>query len=140
MEDSTLFESLGGRPLLERVHKIFYDKIYAHPWLKQFFKDVDQKIIESQQTDFMTSNMGGGKIYSGSFPKDAHKHMFISEELFQVRLQLLRDSLVECNVPEELIERWLRIDQAFKKSLVKDNVAECQKRFFTDEIKAYPKP
>ncbi len=25
-----LFERLGGRPTLDRVHKIFYEKLYAH--------------------------------------------------------------------------------------------------------------
>lgn len=140
LEDRTLFENLGGKTTLDRVHKVFYDKIYEHPWLKQFFVGLDQKVIEGQQTDFMTSNMGGGKIYSGAFPKNAHKHMFITEEIFEVRAGLLRDSLVECNVSDDLVERWLRIDQAFKKSLVKQDPTECEKRFFTDENLVFPKP
>lgn len=140
LEDKTLFENLGGKTTLDRVHKVFYDKIYEHPWLKKFFVGIDQKIIEGQQTDFMISNMGGGKIYSGALPKNAHKHMFITEEMFEVRACLLRDSLAECNVPADLIERWMRIDQAFKKSLVKKIPDECEKRYFTDEILAFPKP
>ena len=81
-EDVTLFEQVGGKPTLEKVHKVFYDELYEHPTLKYFFTDVEQKIIENQQTDFMTSNMGGGKIYSGAFPKPANKHMFVTEEMF----------------------------------------------------------
>ncbi len=140
MEDSTLLEKLGGKPVLDRVHKVFYDKIYDHPWLKLFFTVVEQKIIESQQSDFMVANMGGPKIYSGAIPKNGHKHMYITEELFEVRAQLLRDSLKECNVPDDLAELWMRIDQAFKKSLVKNDLSECEKRYFTDEILDFPKP
>lgn len=140
MEDETLFDRVGGRPVLQRVHKVFYDKIYAHPWLKQFFADIDQKTIEDQQTDFMVSNMGGGKIYSGALPKNAHRHMFVSHELFDLRQVILQESLLESGVPEDLAERWLRIDEAFRKSIVKDDPSQCEKRFFTDAIKNFPKP
>ncbi|MBI4390159.1 MAG: group 1 truncated hemoglobin [Nitrospinae bacterium] len=139
-EDTSLFEQLGGRPALERVHKIFYDKLYAHPWLKQFFREIDQKTIENQQTDFMTSNMGGGKIYSGQLPINAHKHLFVTQEMFDLRHQLLRESIQEAGVPGELMERWLRIDKAFEKSITKTDPVQCQKRFFTDEIVIVPKP
>ncbi|VAX28816.1 hypothetical protein MNBD_NITROSPINAE05-268 [hydrothermal vent metagenome] len=140
MEDNTLFENVGGRPVLERVHKVFYDKLYEHPWLKQFFTHIEQKTIEDQQTDFMVSNMGGGKIYSGALPKNGHKHMFITAEMFDLRGEILKESLAECGVPEDLAERWLRIDNAFRKSIVKEDPSQCEKRYFTDEILNYPKP
>ncbi|QPJ64501.1 MAG: group 1 truncated hemoglobin [Candidatus Nitrohelix vancouverensis] len=140
MSEGSLFDRLGGRPTFEKVHKVFYDKIYEHPWLAPYFKGVDQKTIENQQTDFMISNMGGGRVYSGRFPKPAHQHMNISAELFEVRNCLLQDSLKECDIPQELAEQWLKIDYAFKHSLVKSGAHECVKRFFTDEILDFPKP
>ncbi len=126
--------------MLERVHKLFYDKLYEHAWLKHFFADVDQKVIENQQTDFMISNMGGGKLYSGKLPKPAHKHMNITDEMFEERNRILKMSIEACGVKPELAERWLKIDYAFKKSLVKNSVQDCEKRFFTDEILDFPKP
>ncbi len=140
MEDKTLFENVGGRSTLERVHKVFYDKLYDHPWLKQFFSEIDQKTIENQQTDFMVSNMGGGKIYSGALPKSGHKHLFITAEMFDLRGEILKESLDECGVPADLAERWLRIDDAFRKSIVKEDASQCEKRYFTDAIKIFPKP
>lgn len=140
MEDTTLFAHIGGRAVLQKVHKIFYDKVYAHPWLKLYFQDIKQEDIEKQQTDFMTSNMGGGKIYSGQLPVNAHKHLFITKELFEIRFALLRDSIREVGLAEDLMERWLRIDRAFEKSTVKLDPGQCQKRFFTDEILNFPKP
>ena len=139
-EDRTLFENLGGRPILERVHKVFYDKLYEHAWLKQFFSKIDQKTIEDQQTDFMVSNMGGGKIYSGALPKNAHKHLCVTAEIFDLRQKILRESLDECGVLEDLVERWMRIDNAFRKSIVKEGSGQCEKRFFTDEIINIPEP
>ena len=140
MEDNTLLQEVGGKPVLEKVHKHFYDELYKHPWLKNFFLHIDQKIIENQQTDFMNANMGGGKIYSGGMPKNVHRHMYISEELFDLRSKILRESVLACGVSEDLAERWIRIDSAFKHSLVKNSVDDCEKRFFTDEILNFPKP
>lgn len=138
MEDKSLFELIGGRPMLEQVHKTFYDKLYAHPWLKKFFGDVDQKIIEDQQTDFMTSNMGGGKIFSGSLPEKAHKHIYITNDMFNLRQSILKECILETGLSVDLVERWIKIDEAFRKSIVKENVDQCQKRFKSDEILYFP--
>ena len=140
MAEQSLLETLGGRPTLEKVHKVLYDKIYAHPWLKHLFVDMPQGRIENQLTDFMTSIMGGGKVYSGNLPQHAHKHIFIPEEMFAMRSELLQESLQECGVPEDLATHWLRIDEAFKASVVKKNESECEKRFNTDDILIVPKP
>ena len=78
MATDNLLEAIGGRPTLEKVHKLFYNKLYEHPWLREFFKEIPQETIENQQTDFMVSNMGGGKIYSGALPKNGHRHMFMT--------------------------------------------------------------
>lgn len=140
MTKRTLFTDVGGRSTLEEVHKLFYDKLYEHPWLKHFFLHIDQEHVEKQQTDFMTGNMGGSKSYSGALPKNVHKRMNISEEMFDLRSEILRECVLACGVPEALAVRWARIDGAFRQSLVKASVDECQKRFFTDEILDFPRP
>ena len=136
---SSLYEQLGGRPTIERVHKLFYDKLYAHPWLGQFFAEVPQALIEAQQTDFMAQAMGGPSMYCGKFPIPAHKHMFITEELFDTRHALLVESLREAAVPEAAAASWLTIDSAFKARLVKKSPSECEGRFKTDPIVVVPK-
>ena len=129
-----LFDRLGGRPTLDRAHRIFYDKLFADPWLKQFFAGIDQKIIESQQSDFFSRLTGGPSVFSGRMPIDAHQHMFITEELFDHRHALLRASLEEAQIPDKERTQWLNIDLAFKKVLIKSSVDDCKKRYNTDEI------
>jgi hemoglobin len=118
----TLYDAVGGLPVLQRVHKIFYDKIYAHPWLKQFFEGHNQQAIENRQTEFMGQKMGGPINYGGKHPKMAHRHMYITQELFELRQHLLRESLLEAAVPQDLIQRWLKIDAAFMPVIVKDSI------------------
>ncbi len=135
-----LFDRIGGRPTLEAVHKRFYDKIFAHAWIGQFFQGIDQKHIESQQTDFIAMLFGGPKSYSGRMPVDAHEHIMIDEEIFALRTELLLESLTESGIGPAEIEDWLRIDGAFKKVLIKKSLSECKKRYFSDSILEVPNP
>lgn len=118
----TLFDAIGGLPTLQRAHKIFYDKVYAHYWLKHFFEGHSQETIENRQTTFMAEKMGGPVEYWGKDIQYAHENMYITRELFEVRHELLEESLCEAGVPEELRERWLRIDNAFMKQIIKDSI------------------
>ncbi|MCB9063054.1 MAG: group 1 truncated hemoglobin [Halobacteriovoraceae bacterium] len=134
------FERLGGKPMLQKISKILYDKLFAHEWLSQYFVGIKQESIEAQQVDFMTGALGGGNIYCGKLPIPAHKHMMISDELFNLRAKILAESIDEAGASAELKERWLKIDEAFRGGIVKKSVSECQKRFNSDEILDFPNP
>ena len=134
------FDELGGRSVLEKVAKKFYDYIYEHPWIGQYFQEVEQDIIESQQVDFMSAALGGPRVYLGKLPVPGHKHMLLTDELFDLRESLLSRAMDEVGVCDELRERWFKIDQAFRKRLVKTDLSQCEKRFKTDEILDFPDP
>ena len=137
---SKSFEDLGGRAMLEKVAKIFYDKVYEDAWIGQYFKDVDQEVIEEQQVDFMSMALGGPKVYLGKLPVPAHKHMMINDEIFVLREQLLDEAFIEAKACQELIVRWRKIDEAFKAKIVKTSIKDCEKRFNTDVFMDFPKP
>lgn len=134
------FKALGGRRKLEEFSKAFYDKVYAHPWIGRFFERIDQEVIEKQQVDFLQSSLGGEKVYCGKFPIPAHKHMFITAELFEVRSALVKEPLLEVNANQNLVDAILKIDQAFKAGLVKVEISDCEKRFTTDELLIFLNP
>ncbi len=109
----SLFDAIGGLEVMEHVHTAFYDKVYAHPWLGQFFIGHDQKAIELRQTQFMAEKMGSKSPYPGRELPLAHRRMYITEELLEIRKGLLREALQEEGLSEALILRWLKIDGAF---------------------------
>ncbi|MCB9916035.1 MAG: group 1 truncated hemoglobin [Planctomycetes bacterium] len=139
-EPQSLFSRIGGTVQIRRVHKIFYDKVYEHPWLKLFFADVEQQLIEDQQTDFISKTLGGPSVYCGALPVPAHKHIRITPELFDERSRLLGEALREAGVPEDAAREWLARDAAFKSRLVKASRADCERRFATDDILDFPRP
>ncbi len=136
----TLFDEMGGYDTIRKVHKIFYDKIYADAWMGQFFREIDQTHIENQQTDFMVAAMGGPEKYYGAFPIPAHQHINITNELFNYRHDLLKASLSEAGLSEALSEKWLKIDGAFRTGLVKKSILDCKGRYKTDPIVDFQVP
>ena len=136
----TLYDELGGRPCLERVHKIFYDKLLVDPWLSEFFKNNDQWHLEIQQTEFMMRLFGGPVIYQGRMPKYAHAHMFITEEIYMTRHEILEESLIEAGVREDLRDRWLAYDLGLLRALVKKDISECTKRYHDEPVATATKP
>lgn len=140
MIEQSEFERIGGRQSLIKINKAFYDKVYAHPWLKLFFESVPQQHIEDQQVDFMQKVLGGENRYWGKAPPIAHVHINITEEVFAVRNQLLEEAFIETNAHPELIEKWRQIDNSFKRILLKKSLKECKGRFNSDPILDFPKP
>jgi truncated hemoglobin YjbI len=134
------FNRIGGRASLIAINKVFYDKVYQHPWLKLYFIEIPQQHIEDQQVDFMQKVLGGENRYVGKAPPISHTHMFIPNELFDVRKQLLIESFNETNAHAEMIDKWLSLDESFRRVLVNKSPAECKGRFATDPILNFDKP
>jgi hemoglobin len=138
--DKTLFDRIGGFDTLEKVHKIFYDKAFSHPWLKQYFTERPQSFLENQQTDFMGQLMGGPKRYAGKNPKMAHQHINITEDLFRLRQFMLNEAIIEYGLADELRKEWMRADASIKMAIIKKSVDECSTSRPTQEILDFPKP
>ncbi|MBL4911160.1 MAG: group 1 truncated hemoglobin [Alteromonadaceae bacterium] len=132
------FEKIGGRQSLIAINKVFYDKIYQHPWLKNYFEKIPQAHIEIQQVDFMQKVLGGQNIYVGKAPPIAHTHINITDELFAERKKLLCEAFEETNAHPQMREKWLSLDESFHRVLVKKSLADCVPRFKTDPILDFP--
>lgn len=135
-----LFEKMGGRNSLIKINKVFYDKVYQHAWLRQYFLAIPQEHIENQQIDFMQKVLGGANVYVGKSPPASHNHMFIPNELFEVRKQLLIEAFEETQADAELIEKWLALDESFRRLIINESANECAPRFKTDPILNFTKP
>jgi truncated hemoglobin YjbI len=134
------FEQMGGRDSLVTINKIFYNNVYKHPWLKLYFENIPQQHIEDQQVDFMQKVLGGENLYCGKAPPASHVHIFINDDIFEVRKQLLEEAFIEAKTNPILVEKWLTLDNSFKRVLYKETPAHCKGRFKTDPILAFPNP
>ena len=130
---------MGGRKILEDISKVFYDKIYSDPWLKNFFLSIPQEHIELQQVEFMQAALGGRNDYAGKTPPHAHKHINITDDAYNAREVLLFEAFKECNASQLLIEKWDAIDRAFYSRVVKKSINDCEQRYPQEGIIDIPK-
>jgi len=138
-DEKSLHDRIGGKPTIERVHERFYDKVYAHPWLGKYFAHRTRGPLVSQQNDFMVQLMGGPKIYAGQATATVHGYMMITEELFDLRTELLSDAIKKEGLSDDLREEWLALNEAFKKVIVKSSVSECKLQYSHQKILDFPK-
>ncbi len=135
-----LYNQLLDKTIILRINQHFYEQVYAHPWLSLYFQAVTKEFITQQQTDFIVGAIGGPKLFCGRLPSNAHPHMFITDELFDLRKAMLQRSFQELKAPYELEEAWLRIDEAFRRVIVKNSIEDCKGRWPTDEILDFKDP
>ena len=58
---------------IRKVTTEFYELVYKDPWFSKIFSKVEQKIITSQQIDFMIQKFGGPKRFCGSCLRPLHR-------------------------------------------------------------------
>lgn len=126
--------------IIKSVNVEFYEMMYEDPWLKEVFKNIDIEFITEQQTDFILMAFGGPKRYRGRNPKDAHPHILITDEMWEVRESYLRKAFEKVQAPEWLSQKWLGIDNAFKESIINREVSNLKPRYATDDYIVVHKP
>lgn len=134
----SLYDRVGGRDCLERVHRRLYERLFTDPAFSPFFVSVSRQHQEDQQTDFMAWKMGGPSRYGGRLPEAAHEHLFITEALFDLRHDILSETLDACGIAPDLREEWLTLDGSFKRMIVKQSIDDCRKRYRSDTILSSP--
>ncbi len=117
--DPELWEAIGGRSGLRSVLQDFYTQVYSDSQLAPFFEGVRQDYVVDKQFSFLRSILTGERNYFGNHPRKAHSWMVISPELFDHREDLLETSLIRHGVTKVMALRVRRIDDVFRKAIIK---------------------
>ncbi len=128
--DPNLLTEIGGKEVVFRVHQRFYEVMFDEPWLGQFFYGKDKETLIIKQTQFMVAAFGGPNEYTGDTPAFIHMHMYITEEMTDLRESILHQAILAEGLDESIAQRWLKVDRAFRPALVKQSVAECVLKCF----------
>lgn len=123
--DVGLYEEVGGEAVIHRVHQRFYDSLFDEPWLEKFFYGKSKEVLVHKQTQFMTAAFNGPNNYSGDTPAFVHMHMFITDEMADIRETLLRKAILAEGLSAGIADRWLAVDQSFRPAIVKKSIDEC---------------
>jgi NAD(P)H-flavin reductase/ferredoxin/truncated hemoglobin YjbI len=118
--DLELWQVLENGQLLIKILREFYKRVFKDSLLSPFFTRVTQSHIAEKQYLFLRQLITGEKVFFGDRPRNAHHWMAISDELFDYREALMLDVIRGHGVPEEFVQRWLRIEAVFREDIVKD--------------------
>lgn len=122
------------KTLIFNINFDFYEQVYKDEWFKQVFRTVTQEVITSQQTDFIIQVFGGPANYCGRMPGDAHPHIYVDEQMWELREKYLMNAFEKNNAPTAIREKWLKIDNSFKNKILKKSYDDVTPRFTTDEL------
>jgi hemoglobin len=115
----TDYERIGGTEGLRRLVQDFVDRERNDPIIGFLFADVDLDRLIAHEVDFAAQHLGGPHRYAGRPLGEAHRPRRIHRGWFRRRLALLRKTMSDHGVDDELIERWLARERRLE-SLVTD--------------------
>jgi hemoglobin len=103
---ATLYERIGGEAAVNAAVDIFYRKVLNDHRINRFFNNADMEKQIAKQQAFFTMAFGGPNNYTGKDMRDAHAKlvkMGLNDSHFDAVMEHLGATLVELNVPEDLI-------------------------------------
>ncbi len=110
---NSLYERLGGQAAIDLAVDKFYEKVLADERVQHFFANTDMNQQRQHQKDFMTYAFGGAKQWDGKPMRAAHKklveEMGLTDSHFDAIAENLVATLVEINVPQDLIDEVVQI-------------------------------
>ena len=123
--DPNLLSEIGGENIVFKVHQRFYDVMFDEPWLEIFFLGKSKAALIKKQTQFMVTAFNGPNNYKGDTPAFVHMHLFITDEMADLRERILKNSIIAEGLSESIAKKWLNIDHSFRAAIVKKSIDEC---------------
>jgi hemoglobin len=122
---STLFEQLGGEPVLRSIVDRFVDRMFDDAMIGFFFRKANRQRIKEKEYELAAEHLGGGVKYTGRSLPQAHAPHAIMGGQFARRLELLRSTLIEAGAPEAVIRHWIEYTESSRSLVTRDAAGEC---------------
>lgn len=114
----TLYERLGGAPVVERIAAQTIDRTAADPATRRSFDKVNLANLKKKVAEQLCELSGGPCKYSGDPMKLVHKGMDINEGEFNGMVQHLRDACDASGVGQREKNELLRLLAPMKRDIV----------------------
>lgn len=114
----SLYDDLGGEAALRRIVDRFVERLFADPMIGFFFARANKERIKDKEFEFAAEHLGGGVAYTGRPITAAHSAHQIFDGQFLRRLQILRETLDEFDVPEHVRKHWIEHTLSQRSALV----------------------
>lgn len=120
-----MYERIGGEARLHAIIGDFVDRVFDDVMIGFFFRDVDRKRIKEFEFQHAAEHLGGGLTYRGRPLGAAHAKHRIMGGQFSRRKELLRKTLLDHAVPQDIIDAWLDHTESLRPQITADPDGHC---------------
>lgn len=121
----TLFEKAGGEQKLRQIVDAFIDRVFADRMIGFFFRNANKQRIKELEYQLIAQHFGAPTVYQGRPLAEAHgKHPIMGGQ-FMRRMQILRETLEEFDVPPEIRDAWLAHTEELRPLVTRDSGSDC---------------
>lgn len=115
----SLYDDLGGERALRAILQSLYDKLFDDMMVGFLFAGKNKAELVEHQVRFTARFLGGPSEYRGRSLPDAHAALPLLPGHFDRRHHLLKQTLAEYNVPQNVAAEWLRVDASLRNAVLK---------------------
>lgn len=117
IHSGSLFERIGGLPVLTKIVDEFIDEVATSPRTKRSFDGLNLKTLKKTVVAQLCKLTGGGCVYEGETMLKAHRDAKISEAEFDAFVDIFRKTLTKY-LPEREKNELLKILAPMKHDIV----------------------
>lgn len=125
MSEQSLFDQLGGEPVLRRIVDRFVDRMFDDVMIGFFFQNASRERVKAKEYEFAARHLGADLVYTGRPIAEAHAAHPIMGGQFMRRLKILDETLVEHGVPDHIREHWIRHTEKLRPLVTRDSGGRC---------------
>jgi hemoglobin len=121
---TTLFDQLGGELVLRAIMDRFVDRVVTDPMIGYLFKKTNRRRLKVKEYEHAALHLGASVTYTGRPIDTVHAPHPIRGGHFDRRLQLLKETLDEFDVPEQIRRHWISHTENLRHEIVRESEAE----------------
>ena len=117
-DKTSLYQRLGGQPVIERISSDLLDKTAQHPDTKRSFDGVKLQTVKDSLAQYLCVQTGGNCVYEGETMKNSHADAKITSAEFELMVQQLREVLDALNIGTREKNELLKVLAPTKRDIV----------------------
>ena len=125
MSGASLFEAVGGEPVLRPIIRDFVARVCEDVMIGFFFAGVDRERLERMEYLYTARLLGADVEYPGKTIRAAHKPHPIMGGQFDRRKQILRETIERAGVAPEIRDAWLEHVESLRGTVTRDPAGTC---------------
>lgn len=118
------FDKIGG-DALRAVIRDFYDRVFDDAMIGFLFQGKNKERLIQKEWELVARMLGADVRYTGRSMREAHAKSPILGGHFERRLEILRQTLADHAVDDEVRDVWLGHTRKLRSQVTADRSSEC---------------